>query len=379
MKVSATANCILTFFLLILFLQNLSAKKSRMMPEQQHSIELSNYGGFVYKHTENMRINPKGYTFSWQADYFYQTSGRKFWHSKLNYPAYGIGFFQQYNPVRDSLGVTSAIVPTIRLVWLRRKKLEGYFGLGTGLAWVSKIYNPTENPQNNIIGSHVNLLVQLKPGIRYFFTPHLAAGISGSINHVSNGSMKKPNLGINTFGGSVTLSYHFRQSKSVENHLVPELHKNGYWFRMGFGLKEKETNFITKKRPVYNLYGGYSRMTGHTNKLMAGLQLTYDQTDYDELFYDYPGQQSFSRIKASNVSILIGDELMVGHLGIMALMGIYVYYPENKPSWMFWRIGGNLYSRPLGNKGNTRCFVGVSLKANGTTADHLELAAGMIF
>lgn len=379
MRASATANCILIFLLTIICIQELSAERSRLMPERQHSIEFSYFGGFVYKHTENMRIDPNGYTSSWQLDYFHQTSGKKFWHKQLNYPSYGIGFFQQYNPVRDSLGITSALVPTIRLVWLRRKRVEGHFALGTGLAWVSRIYNPTENPQNNIIGSHVNVLVQLKPGIRFFLTPHFTAGVSASINHVSNGSTKQPNLGINTFGGAVTLSYHFKQSTTVEDYAIPKLDKNGYWFRLGFGLKEKETNFVTKRRPLYNLSGGYSRMTGHTNKLMFGLQLTYDQTDYDELFYDYPDQESFPRIKASNASILIGDELMVGHLGIMALMGVYVYYPENKPSWMFWRIGGNLYSNPLGNKGNNRCFIGISLKANGTTADHFELAAGMTF
>ena len=326
-----------------------------------------------------MIADVSGFTSCWELGIFRQTNGSKYWHSKLNYPSFGVSIFQQINPNRDTLGITTSVLPNIRFVWWRNHRWEGFFGLGTGLAVVSKIFDAEKNPNNNLMGSHLNVHVQLKPGIRYRFHPNWSMSLSGVVNHVSNGLLKQPNLGTNYFGGNLALSYHFTKTAIQQAPEPSTLKKNGYWLRIGVGAKEKEVNYIPRLRPIYNIYGGYSRMTGHTNKLMAGLHIAYDQTVYEQLYVDYPDETSISKTKAANISVVVGDEIMVGQLGIMALLGCHLYYPESRPGWMFWRIGGNIYSKPIGKQSNMRYFFGVSLKANGTTADHFEVASGWTF
>ena len=116
-------------------------------------------GGFIYKHTSNMIADVSGLTPTWELGIFRQTNGSKYWHSKLNYPSYGVSLYQQINPNRDTLGITTSILPSIRFVWWRNHRWEGFFGLGTGLAFASKKYDAETNTNNNLMGSHWNVHV----------------------------------------------------------------------------------------------------------------------------------------------------------------------------------------------------------------------------
>jgi hypothetical protein len=372
-------SCLLSLFLLSTY-QPMFAGRPLKDSLPQWSVEASYTGGMVLKHTSNMQVDPKGYAQGWEVGFAYQSSGAQYWNRALNYPALGISFGQILYPNRDTLGMATGILPHLRFSWLRRSNWEAYVRLGIGLAMLNKRFDDQNLPSNNVFSTGLNNWSQIRLGVQYQFLPHWALQLNATYNHISNGGVKIPNLGANNFGGGLSLAYQFSERGTTLRATMPVYNKNAYWLRFGWSIRERSVWDEIALFNTYNISGGYMRNTSLTNRLLMGIQAGYDGFNRQLYRKEFPEHVSQSTLKASHMSFVVGDEIMIGQLGLMAMLGIYTYYPEFKPDWMYYRLGINLYSKPLSKtRHNLRFFIGLTMKAHSSTAEHVEVATGFTF
>lgn len=371
--------CILIIITSTLFAFPVQAGNGLESQSPKWSAEAAYQAGILYKHTSNMLVDPSGLSQTWEAGFVYQSYGKQYWNSGLNYPALGISLGQLLMPNRDTMGIATGLLPHIRFTFLRKKSLEAYVRLGVGLAWVNKKFDPELLPTNTAISSSLNNWSQIKLGIQYRIHKQWSLQVNGTFNHLSNAGIQLPNLGTNHFTAGISAQYHIKTTEPEAGSYRPPLYKNAYWLRIGYGTRKRDFEGDIRYFHITNIYGGYARNTSSVNRILLGVQTGFDTYNRDRYKRDAPANTPSVSAAAMHMSIVAGDEILVGRLGLMAMVGIYTWYPEYKPDWMYWRLGINIHSKPLGKNERTRYFFGVSLKAHETTAEHFEMAAGITF
>lgn len=60
-----------------------------------------------------------------------------------------------------------------------------------------------------LIGQPWEFGLEAAVGVRYFFTDRWSANLEGGYRHISNAGLNDRNVGLNSIGGGLGLSYHF--------------------------------------------------------------------------------------------------------------------------------------------------------------------------
>ncbi len=153
---------------------------------------------------------------------------------------------------------------------------EWNFGLSGG--W--EPYDYSNNYYNVAIGSKVNAYLNTNFYLNWALSPQVDLSSGVTLTHFSNGNTKFPNLGLNTMGLEIGLSYNFNRksdylSKPIYKSSIPKFPKHisydlvlfGSWRRKGVAFGDKQVpspdaypvvgfNFA----PMYNF--GYKFRTG---------------------------------------------------------------------------------------------------------------------
>ncbi|HEX3146760.1 MAG TPA: acyloxyacyl hydrolase [Gemmataceae bacterium] len=66
-----------------------------------------------------------------------------------------------------------------------------------------------KTPWQKAVGQEFEFYLHVEAGVKCFITPNLSLDFEGGLQHISNGGLARRNYGVNAFGGSVGLTYHF--------------------------------------------------------------------------------------------------------------------------------------------------------------------------
>jgi len=126
------------------------------------SIESTFHFGAVTKHSPELTFKVKGPTIGADVNFKFQTFGKKDWHQWRKFPQFGMAaaWFRFGNT--SILGNAFTISPNITTTLFEGKKWKGHFQVGTGIAYLTKKYNPVSNPENNAIGSNITASMLMK-------------------------------------------------------------------------------------------------------------------------------------------------------------------------------------------------------------------------
>ncbi len=154
----------------------------------------------LIKHSPNLRLDPSGVGAVVDIAIQKTVNGSKQWHHDWNFPRYGLMTKYLYlGHPREALGDAFGIAPFYDLLLHRGQKTNSYLLIGSGFAYNTKIFNIVNNVNQNAISTHINNLTCFE--YRYEFVSkknfNYYAGIG--LSHISNGSYKSPNLGLNYF------------------------------------------------------------------------------------------------------------------------------------------------------------------------------------
>ncbi len=232
--------------------------------------------------------------------------------------------------------------------------------LGGGLAYMSHPYDKMHNPQNLTYSTHLAFPLYGGASTYYFLNKQLAIKASASFQHISNGGIKQPNLGINYPVLAIGMEFTNNYYSIPPNKNLKQFNKEKrYDLLVGYSLKEDTTN--TNNVPVATLIMNRSWQVSRINALtLSGL------VEYQKLpNYTEPVDQW-------SVAPLFGNEFLLGQLRFGQQFGAYLLKGEKAPK----RLLQNYYLR---YKINAHLMTGVNLKAHGRVADYLSVQLGWMF
>lgn len=331
------------------------------------------------KHTAKINNVPKGLTHSFELAASRKTFGEKPWHKALNFPETGFSFTYYHFGDNKIFGDAYALTHFVKFYLFRTKVVNSYARIGVGLGFLTRHYDYISNPNNNIVGSTVNLTFSFRLGFEWKLSKQVLLNTAFTFAHFSNGSAKLPNYGINLAMGTVGLKVYPRLGTYNYNctKVRPKKHDEVI-VRYGLGLYQKNgLNGPTYFAHVASI--AYARYTSTANKVFAGVALEYFPGLSDFLYVNDLTSKKDAKKSSFVTSLFWGDEVLVGRIGYFIGLGVYVPGSKIMTKPIYFKTGCNYYLAEFGKRKGFKCFVGMNVKSHTSVAQYWEVATGMCF
>ncbi len=327
-------------------------------------------GSFIVAHTPAVQhlavSHPTGFELNLQR----QTNGSEAWHAWYRYPRIGVAlvYYDYHNPV---LAQSYASTIYIGKSLFRTPRQELNFRLGTGLAYFPNPFNLETNHKNAIVSSRLNATLQMRLEYDVAVAEHVGLLVGLGLNHYSNGSTAKPNMGINL--PTLFLGFNYHQQRpfvpliTPPNELPADIGQN--FLNLSSSVGFKQLNPTDKHKYVVqsiSVLGG--RRISRKSNLLVGLEGFYDRSLVRQQRDTARSTSNLPDVKKAG--FVLGHELLFGRLAMVTHLGIYIYNPYKSNDFYYERIGLKYHF--------TNCVFGaVDLKVHRGSADVLELKAGV--
>jgi hypothetical protein len=323
--------------------------------------------GYLAPHRAIMDHLPNERVFGGELSFYVELSDTNSWADFYKKPRIGItGFFSQTGNAAI-LGHVFGAYAFGELPFFHTKHFALNARVGTGVSYVTKVFDQIDNPKNNAISSHLNGTVVLGMNLRYEKERN-SFSLGAEMSHFSNGSAKLPNLGLNY--PLLSISY-----GRIVGELKPRIKEkvvtqSGFPWQLGVnGILSWKEVFPTngKKYPIYGL-------NVFTRKIFSpkfGVEVALDGI-YKTTIKDYLPEFKKSAMDEFQVGLFAGYVLSFDRLTTLVGMGGYLrdkYLPEDR---YYHRLG-------IRYQFKSNLQLGWTLKANWGKADYWEWSIGYVF
>lgn len=308
--------CVLCAFLL---LAGLNTKAQ----EQNYSffIGAQAHYGFIIAHTAVLEpvshTRPYGVelTFNWLKTSF--ESWRVF-HA-YNNSGIQLAYYNYQNPeiVGSSYALTAFTEPIISKGNRFKFSVRG----GGGISWQTKLYDYESNTLNRFFSTRISFPLHLSARLRYGVSDNTFLTLSANYNHISNGAMRLPNMGMNFPTASAGIEF-FPKSFPLLNHgYVPERNPG-----------------ITNRYLLFQAISGYKVVYGEpcwswgfSSRYVHQLRSFYALNAGAELILD-KGVKRMIAIEDRDLdykrfAVTAGQNFFLGKIMFTQYLGVYLYSP----------------------------------------------------
>lgn len=199
----------LFILLSICFLNAQSAKASD--DSTRYAVAFRYHFGIAVPHHTSMAYLINDYAHGCEINLIRNRYRSGLWESYLKRPETGIGLWYSSFGRKEIYGEGFAIYPYINFRIFDLGKLEAKYRVALGLGYANKPFDYEKNTYNTVFGSHFNAYVGFGALLNYPLSKYFSLTGSFSLNHMSNGSSRKPNNGINTVSLSAGVIYELNQ------------------------------------------------------------------------------------------------------------------------------------------------------------------------
>ena len=246
----------------------------------------------------------------------------------------------------------------------KRSRLDLRIGFGPGYA--SRIFDLHKNHKNILISSHFNFCLNGRISYTLRLGKHFAISTGIGIIHLSNGTVKLPNQGINI------PTMHFGIILNPKPYILPKADtidkiKRKLNFDLMFSLGIKEAYPILKNKFIVSTVSAYcNKRLNYKSGLTLGLDYFYDPSVTRLVLED------LNFIKRSKLAVTGGHELYFGNLSLLTQLGIYLYDPYKLNVAVYERYG---FKYKIGKK----AFSQLTMKIFFGSVDFVEWGTGYKF
>ena len=351
--------------LFVILLTSLFICETAFSQSREWGIEANPKVGFLLAHRGVMGHLSKQHAIGGELSYFIQWHGAESYQQAYNYPKVGLTFFGTTTGNRDLLGNFYGLYPFIDFPLAKGKNHEFSGRLGSGLCYMTKVFDQELNPKNVAMSTHINALICL--GFRYrmyFGSSHLVLGFD--LSHASNGSTRVPNLGVNLPYLSLGYGHSFNKQEKIKTVDDFEGRK---WKISAIGIFSVKQIFQTGRKtyPIYALsVVGNKKFTRK-----AGLELALDFI-YKTSINGYKPEIKKTPISIAQAGVYAGYVLPLNKLELIVGMGAYYLDKYNPDDKLYHRVGMRYYV-------NDHFLINFSLKTHWAKADYVEYGIGYTF
>ncbi|MCK8061726.1 acyloxyacyl hydrolase, partial [Fusibacter sp. A2] len=219
-----------------------------------------------------------------------------------------------------------------------------------GPAYVEKTFDRKTNYKNAAIGSHVNAFLQLQAdlNVRVTYNTYVFAGLS--LSHLSNGSYKKPNAGVNIATVKIGAGYNFGEVKihkpvsstttaRLDDARLERVNEQTWSYRAILSGGLKEISPIGGSRyGVGSLSFEVSRKHLTYTRFSGSFDMFYDASDYHALVYDIGyDSEGLSKLQTMKLGLAAGYELLFGRVAVNLQLGAYLYAKQTSEGRLYQR------------------------------------------
>lgn len=291
--------------------------------------------GFLIAHRtdlKNIESHMMGFEFQWE-----QSKSKGLWTNYYREPVSGYGV-SVFNLNRKETGLCISAHANLRFTIAEMGKTDLQLRLGTGLGYLTKVFDPYTNRRNQAIGSHLNAFMQTAVLLKTDLDKGCVQYGVG-ISHFSNAAFKMPNLGYNL--PSLFLRYSARSFTSIgeidTRRIRSGLKKRQLSVTAVCGQKERNfakpvtfnnkglhVRYLHKRSPIGLLRIGIDAMLDKTYKYSENTQIALD---------------SISIADQLELGLAAGHEWNAGKLGFIMEVGAYISKPADLKKPLYQRMG----------------------------------------
>lgn len=355
----------------------LNAQKFQINQEYSPKLNVSGtyYWGIILKHSTKFNPDVTQKSHGFELAISKVTKGEKEWQRKLNYPEVGGALLMARFGDNEIFGNAYALIPYVKFWMLRREKVDMYWRAGLGLGYLNKPFDYISNPTNNVIGSKINNCTQFVLGADFKLKPSLSYFFAMNFTHFSNASFQAPNLGINYLAFSTGFRYLPNAKQGTYNEEPISKPKQKNFFRFNYAIAFYEDRVPGgPKYPIYVFSAAYARATSINNRVFSGFNYAFDvgKKEFLSQFVFEP-----QKIKASDFSFFVGDEVFLGRVSLDALIGVYILKAHDNTTPIFAKLGLNYHAVKFGENKEKSLFVGIHMKTHYFVAQYFDLGIGV--
>lgn len=354
------------FFSIKITAQNTFKKKDSSII----SMETKVHYGFIMPHHKYIQYLSTGHFTAFELNVGKQTNGRKKWHQLYNYPYIGLSFWTANMANPEVLGSVYTLYPYLNFNLVDHRKLDFNFRFGTGIAYITKKFEPFDNYKNLLIGTNLNVAISLLYELKWAIQQHIQLSTGVGMTHFSNGALKMPNLGINIPTVNVGVAYLLNTNKPFFVPTESLCNKDTTKFEIqsivSGGIKE-----------IYPACGDKFGVFSWSNSLIKTWSLKRKIGVGIDLFWEFSNIRSLKRqgieVKHAYEVIKPGvhvlHQLRFSRLSLVTQIGFYIYAKD--------KSDGPIYDRlALQYKLNNNILLNVALKTHFAKADFVEWGIG---
>lgn len=369
MKISRIKHIILILFISI---SNLSFAQTFKKYSTRYAVDAQYHYGITIPHHTNMIYLVDDYTRGFELSLIKHNFSNNGWEQYFNFPETGIGFWYNTFGRKDIFGNGYAIFPYINFNILQWQNLSLKYKVALGLGYADKPFHPIYNSKNNVFGSHINAYIGFALKANYRITDNISLLASLSLNHMSNGSSKKPNNGINTASltGGVVYDFVTYQNENKIKQKPPKSNTREIISIISLGKNQpvvyNSKKYISGTASIAHLW--------HTNKIKAygigaevfrfgGAPYAWEAVNEIDINHTY-GNKDY--LFAGTYGTM---ETYLGNSTIFISVGAYIYKHTTPLQPVYARLGirYKIYDNFVANFG---------IKANFFTAEFIEFGIG---
>lgn len=322
--------------------------------------------GAVFVHRGALSSLIQEYTRTYILEIGKSTPGTKPWHSLYDYPNLGIGILHTNLGNAEIFGQANALYGFYETPFVSHKSFDFSFKFGFGLAHISKKFDIKENIYNVAIGSNFNYLVHIAFDLsKTLFNGKMSIKTGLGLNHMSNGKIQTPNLGLNLIDWHLTTKYYIGEKKTRINKPFPKRDNHTFMVIAAGGIKE-----FTE--PGFGKYFAGNITTEYLHRVMKKYSLGFGfDCFYDDVIYHRLEllEDSKARQHAYRAGIHGTYAVNYSKVSFIIQMGAYIEPYFNDISPIYHRIGFRA-------KLTEHIVANVTMKTHWGKADIVEFGLG---
>ena len=340
--------------------------------KQTTIVDVDFLAGNVMQHAPDLGHLVSGHPIGTMISFSKKTFGSEEWQSAYNYPDYGVYLLYQdfKNPY---LGHNFAVGGHYNFYFFKRRLM---FKIAQGLAYTNSPYNKETNNKNKAFGTtlmaNTDFLLQYKKqnlignfGVQagFFFT------------HFSNGKIKTPNSGINTYGVNLGVNYNFDKNLPyIKDSIASKINYREpikYNFVLRTGINESPI-IGSGQYPFYHVGFFVDKRFNRKSALQLGTEVFFTNTFKDFIRYQstaYPLKNINPNTDYKRVGVFLGYEMFINKISLEAQLGYYVYQPYKYDIPIYDRLGLKYYF-------TKNIYTGFAVKTHAFLAEALEFSIG---
>jgi hypothetical protein len=328
------------------------------------ALQMGGFSGNILPHSEDIRSLSYSSPWGINAALMWQNplAGTSYQHPLKTRKGFRFQYVNFNNP--EQLGYTLTLSAFTEPMFGSNRKIFISMPLDGGLCYLSKVYHPTQNPENLFFSSPISFF--LSAGLQLNYRPTAKILWHGNVQyqHISNGGIQMPNKGMNFLTYQLGLSYYWKPAEWKQTNILKKPAVVSKWMMEAYILGSAKTYEPTNKlMPLFGFQTSFIKPINYFHHAILSTEGIYNT--YRKEYYKSTGE-SYS---AWEQGLLLGYGLRINKTSFHIYMGTPITAVGSNDSRLYQRY---MLVQTFGKK----WLLAGSLKANAHVADIFDLRLG---